>query len=87
MVTGCIGVVGGAEFLTPEVGFPVAADDMTMFVRTVRDVLRHYKRDPGPLDELRRRASDMIRSRHSETRFRDSVLRVFSELDRQPVPS
>lgn len=91
MAVGCIVIgysgVGGDEFFTPDLGFPVAGDDITLFVRTVRDVLRQYALDPAPLDGLRRRASESIRSRYSETRFRESVLRVFSELDKERVPS
>lgn len=91
MAVGCIVIgysgVGGDEFFTPDTGFPIGGDNITLFVRTVRDVLRRYALDPAPLDALRKRASDSIRSRYSETRFRESVLRVFSELDKGRVPA
>lgn len=85
MAAGCIVVgytgVGGNEFFNDDVGFPVPADDITEFVRVVRNVLSRYAEDRNPLDAMRKRASETVLSRYSEARFEESVLRAFAELD------
>lgn len=84
MATGAIVMgftgVGGNEFFTPDVSFPVPEEDVSAFYETVTRVVTEYKTSPSRLDAMRRAASTSILSRYTVEAFQESTLRVFAKL-------
>lgn len=85
MAAGCIVIgytgVGGDEFLTSESGFPVPDGDLSSYVDTILQVVEEYDEDPARLDEMRRKASQMVLSRYSAQKQKARLREVFSDLD------
>ncbi|PZX19127.1 glycosyl transferase family 1 [Palleronia aestuarii] len=91
MATGAIVIgyqgVGGSEYFDETTGFPIDADDISAMIGRTREIVRAYRSDPQPLDELRRRASRRILSTYTVERFRETTLQVFEEVANHRSPS
>lgn len=90
MAMGCLAIgytgVGGNEYFTPDVAFPVPDDDIVGFYRKVIEVVDRYDADPTPLDAMRRRASDRILATYSKENTISALLKAFEEIATQPTP-
>ncbi len=64
MAMGCMAIgytgVGGNEYFTPDVAFPVPENDIVAFYNKVLEVVKCYSLDPKPIDAMRRKASEKI---------------------------
>ena len=84
MATGAVTIgftgVGGDEFFTSDLGFPIGEDDFFGFYDTVVRIVSDYKNDPEPYEALRRDASRAIHQRYSQQAFEAGVRSVFDEL-------
>jgi signal peptidase I len=85
MKAGCITIgytgVGGEEYFTPDVGFPILDSDIADFVATTRRVIKEYRDDPAELDALRKVASRSISKRYSKNAMETSVLAAWDRLE------
>lgn len=85
MACGCIVIgytgVGGAEYFTSATGFPVEDSNISEFIDTVIRVAEKYQLEPGPLDAMRKHASDYILSRYSTKKSERSVLEAWHAID------
>jgi len=86
MSAGCVVVgftgLGTEEYFTPETGLPVPEGDLTRLVLTVEDTLHAYDRDPGPFDDMRAYASQVVAERYGGRRFEDGVHGIWEKLKR-----
>lgn len=84
MLCGCIVIgyagVGGREYMTEETALIVPDSDIIGLVETVRAALAEYRRDPGPLDAMRRAAAGLIAERYCAEQFRRTALAAFEGL-------
>lgn len=85
MKAGCVTIgytgVGGEEYFTPDLGFPILDSDIAAFVATTRRVLAEYRENPTRLDALRKAASDAISTRYSKSAMEASVLAAWDRLE------
>ncbi len=84
MASGCI-VVGYTGFGTEEyfdetTGFPITEGDTAGLVKTVEAVVAEYAADPTRLDAMRRRASEVVRTRYNPQRFRQALLKTWDAI-------
>lgn len=79
LVVGYTGV-GGDEFFTDSVGFPVAEDDTLALYKRVLDIATTYDIDPDTLDAQRRAASDTILARYNIEKTREALIRAVEAL-------
>jgi hypothetical protein len=84
MAMGCITIgytgVGGNEYFTPDIAFPVPEDDIIAFYRTVLEVVEEYDRDPSRLDAMRKAASDHILSTYTKEKTTRALLKAIEEI-------
>jgi len=87
MAAGCITVgytgVGGDEYFTDELGFPIADSDVVTFADTVEAVLIEYERDSARLDQIRQNASRHILATYGFEKMRARLLDVWARIDDQ----
>lgn len=81
LASGCLVVgyhgMGGREFLTPDLAWPVEQGDVLAFARTVEDVLDRHREDPAGMEAFGRRVASVIHERYTPARERASVLDAF----------
>ncbi len=84
MACGCVVVGyhggGGAEFMRRGLAYPVPAGDVIAVAARVEQVLADWRRRPGRVLAMGRRASDFVRERYSLQRERDDVLELWRQL-------
>jgi glycosyltransferase involved in cell wall biosynthesis len=84
MAAGCLVVgytgVGGGEYFTPDVGFPIPDGDLMTYVRTVEDVAEQCRASSGAVQAIRQKAAGFIRSRYRQDAFVERVRDVFGEI-------
>ncbi len=80
LVIGYTGV-GGAEFFTPETGFPIADSDIIAILDCLAEVVETWRRAPEALERKRRRASEFIWSHYDEDQARTSLLDLWGRID------
>jgi len=85
MAMGCLAIgyagVGGEEFFTETVGFPVPEDNTVAFYRTIIDVVEQYETDPSSLNRKRKLASETILSRYTKEETTKQLLKFCHTLD------
>lgn len=85
MAMGCIAIGytgnGGAEYLTPDVGFPVPEDNTVAFYSTVLRVIEEYETDAVRLDAMRKRASEAILGRYTVDETTKQLLNFWKTLE------
>ena len=86
MSSGCITVgftgLGTEEYFDPSTGIPVPEGDVHALVEKVESVILDYDQNPGPYDEMRRRASKRIQERYSFDRFVSHLLAAWEKMER-----
>lgn len=84
MAMGCITIgytgVGGNEYFTPDVAFPVPEDDIVAFHRKILEVVEAYERNPAPLDAMRRKASKQILTTYTKEKTIPALLKAFEDI-------
>lgn len=84
MAAGCLVIgytgVGGEEYFTDDIAFPIADSDLIAFAKTVEAIAGEYERDPARLDQMRHAASKRIVERYSFEAMSKAVLDVWSQL-------
>lgn len=89
MACGCIVIGyaggGGAEYLLPELSYPVPDGDIVTFARTVEEVLAEHARDPAQLAEKARRASAFILDTYSVEREERSCIAAWRAIAGEPT--
>jgi glycosyltransferase involved in cell wall biosynthesis len=84
MASGCVVVGfdgwGGAEYFTPDTGFPVPMGDVVGYAETVEDVLRRADTDRESLDALRRKAAAFVAAEYSLAAETASILAAWRRL-------
>ena len=85
MAAGCIVVgytgVGGNEYFTPDIAFPIQDNDIIGFVETTKTLVEAYRTDPAPLDALRHKASAHIGRAYRPDSWREALLTAWGEID------
>ncbi len=84
MACGCLTIgyhgMGGREFLSPDVAYPIPTGDVLTFAKTVEAVLAQYPATENPLPPKGRAAAAVIREHYSPQRERDTVLRCWEQI-------
>lgn len=84
MAMGCITIgytgIGGNEYFTPDVAFPVADGDIVAFYHKVLEIVDAYDRDPVPLDAMRRKASEAILTTYTRQATTAALLKAFADI-------
>lgn len=84
MAMGCITIgytgVGGNEYFTPDIAFPVPEDDTVAFYRKVIEVVQAYDANPAPLDAMRRKASERILGTYTKENTTRALLKAIEEI-------
>lgn len=82
---GCLTIgytgVGGNEYFTDDIAFPIPDSDLVNFVDTVESVVAEYRENPARLDALRKKASDRILDKYSAARAHSSFLNAWQKID------
>ena len=69
MASGCVVIGfdggGGREFFNPEFSYPIEQGDIIGFAKTVKEVILSLERDPVPILEKGRLASNYIHEQYS----------------------
>jgi Glycosyl transferases group 1 len=85
MSAGCIVVgfdgLGTAEYFDQSTGVPITEGDVAGIVEAVEQIVAEYELQPHRLDEMRRKASELVNDRYSFEAFRNGVERVWKDLD------
>jgi glycosyltransferase involved in cell wall biosynthesis len=88
MACGCIAIGyaggGGAEYLLPDLSYPVPDGDIVAFARTVEQVLTEHARDPASLAEKARRASAFVLDRYSIAREEQTCIAAWQAIAGEP---
>ena len=79
LVVGYTGV-GGDEYLTPDVAFPIQDSDIVTFIETVQAVIGEYKADPTRLDKMRKTASEFILGKYNAADAQANLLKAWAEI-------
>ena len=83
MASGCavVGYTGGGgdEFFDPEYCFPVQEGDLLSFVGAIENILHMNNSQTEELDNMRRTASETIRTRYSYENSRQSIIQAFTK--------
>jgi len=84
MAMGCITIgyrgVGGNEYFTRDVGFPIPEDDFVAFYRTIIEVVEEYEVNSTRLECMRQTASKSILSTYTKNRTTKALLGAFDRL-------
>jgi glycosyltransferase involved in cell wall biosynthesis len=87
MAAGCLVVgytgVGGDEYFTKDVGFPINDSDVTTFIETVETVVTEHRADPKRLDAMRKKASKRILETYNAADARANLLSIWKEIHQQ----
>ncbi len=85
MAAGCIVIgytgVGGSEFFDDRSGIVVPDGDVVGFAQATAEAVREYRSDPGRLNDLRRHASNEIRSRYSSEQAVSTLVAFWNGLN------
>lgn len=82
LVVGYTGV-GGDEYLTPDVAFPIQDSDIVTFIETVQAVIREYKVNPQRLDRMRKTASKQILEAYNVEDAEANLLKAWADIHQQ----
>lgn len=84
MACGCIVIgyhgMGGREYFTPDLSFPVEMGDIITYAKTVEGVITEWRQSPGALMERTRRASTFISKIYSKAREEQDVLEFWKSI-------
>lgn len=84
MAAGCIVVgytgVGGDEYFTRDIAFPINDSDLVSFIDTVQSLVVEYQENPERLDKMRKKASKHILETYNAADARSNLLRVWAEI-------
>ncbi len=84
MSAGCVVIgytgLGTEEYFDTSTGIPVAEGDTVAVVEAVEAAIAAYSRNPGHFDEMRKTASDRIRTRYSQDMFKTSLLAAWGDI-------
>jgi hypothetical protein len=87
MAAGCIVAgytgVGGDEYFSKDIAYPVADSDIVAFIDTVEAIVTEYRADPHRLDQQRQAASKRILEAYNFASMRTRLLKTWSEIDAQ----
>jgi hypothetical protein len=82
---GCLTIgytgVGGNEYFSDDIAFPIADSDLVSFVETIESVVAEYRENPTRLDALRKKASNLIRDKYSAARAHSSFINAWQKID------
>ena len=91
MAMGCLTIgytgVGGDEYFTPDIAFPVPEDNFVAFYNQVVSVLERYVAEPGPLDEMRKRASERILTTYTRPNTTSALVTAMERMTASNVAS
>ena len=82
LVVGYTGV-GGDEYFTSDVAFPIQDSDLVTFIETVRAVIGEYKADPTRLDRMRKAASAQILEKYNAAQAETNLLTAWAGIHQQ----
>ncbi|HYF26257.1 MAG TPA: glycosyltransferase [Baekduia sp.] len=89
LASGCLVVgfhgMGGREFLTPDLAWPVEQGDVLALARTAAGLLDRHREDPEPLEAHGRAAAAAIHARYTPQREAASVVAAFEALAAVPA--
>lgn len=84
MAAGCLVVgytgVGGEEYFTKDVAFPVPDSDIIAFAKTVETVAQEYEKDPKRLDVMRHAATERVLNHYSPDVMSKALLQAWTEI-------
>ncbi len=84
MSSGCIVIgfdgLGTSEYFDAQVGIPVTEGDVAGLINAVEVAVEQYETEPRLLNEMRKRASERVRSRYSQEAFRHGALEAWAKM-------
>jgi hypothetical protein len=84
MACGCIVVGyhgrGGAEYVNENYAFPIEAEDVVGFARTLEEILTALRTNPAPLLDKARRASEFVRNTYTLQREEQDIVATWWQI-------
>jgi len=71
---------GGREILTSEYGFPIEVGQILAYGQTLERVLEEYSRDPTRLNEMAKKAAELMRKEYSQAAETESIVLCWQQI-------